>query len=140
MKHENKVKVYYADTDSYGIVWHGAYIKWFEVARVELSGLLGIDIKVLEEMNVQMPVVEMNIRYKSPARALDELLIESEIAEVRKASITFSHKVTNLTTNTLVLNATTTIVTTDSNGKLYRRMPEYLYERYSNALLQLQPS
>ena len=49
IKHENIVKIYYKDTDCYGIVWHGAYIKWFEVGRVELSHLAGIDFKTLDD-------------------------------------------------------------------------------------------
>jgi acyl-CoA thioester hydrolase len=133
MQHKNIVKVYYADTDSYGIVWHGAYIKWFEVARVEISAMLDIDFKILESMGVQMPVVELNVRYKSPARALDELLIESEVGELKKTSITFNHKITNLTTGKIVLNANSTVVTTDIDGKLYRKIPDYIFEKYNTS-------
>lgn len=134
MKHLNTVKVYYADTDSYGIVWHGSYTKWFEIGRVELSGLLGIDFDVLEQMQVQMPVVELNIRYKSPAKLMDEIIIESEIGELKKTSVTFAHKISNKATGALIVTAASTIVTTDLNGKLIRKMPEYLYEKYSAAL------
>lgn len=138
MKHENHVKVYYVDTDSYGIVWHGAYIKWFEVARVELSGMLGIDFETLENMKIQMPVVDLHVRYKSPARLMDKLLIETQIAELKKTSITFGHKIYNKTSEKLVLTATSTVVTTDINGKLYRKMPDYLYENYKKTIIQKQ--
>jgi len=134
MLHKNYVKVYYVDTDSYGIVWHGAYVKWFEVARVELSAMLGIDFKELETMEVQMPVVELNIRYKSPARAMDELLIKSRIDVLKKTSVTFGHSITNLTTGKTVLNATSMIVTTDFNGKLYKKIPDYLFDKYQSAI------
>ena len=31
-----RVKVYYADTDAGGVVYHGSYIRWLEAARFEL--------------------------------------------------------------------------------------------------------
>lgn len=129
MKHENKVKVYYSDTDSYGIVWHGAYIKWFEVGRVELSEMAGVKFIELDKLGILLPVVDLNCRYKSSPKILEELLIATELKELRGPSITFAHTVKNLTTDSLVLNATTTIVATDMNGKLFRRIPEYLGEK-----------
>ena len=126
MKHENIVKIYYKDTDSYGIVWHGAYIKWFEVGRVELSALFGIDFKMLDDMEILLPVVELNCRYKSPARVLDELLVTTEIKELAPISITFLHTVKNIKTENLILTATTKVVPTGKNGKLMKKMPDYL--------------
>ncbi|MDD3012785.1 MAG: thioesterase family protein [Candidatus Gastranaerophilales bacterium] len=131
MKHENIIKIYHKDTDCYGIVWHGAYIKWFEIGRVELSHLAGIDFKILDELEILMPVVELNCRYKSPAKLLDELCITTEIKELKKTSITFLHVIKNNNNDNLILNATTTIVTTDKNGKLYRNMPDFLYEKFN---------
>ena len=29
-------KVQYADTDAYGVVWHGSYLRWMEEGRVKL--------------------------------------------------------------------------------------------------------
>jgi len=134
MKHENIAKIYHKDTDCYGVVWHGAYIKWFEVGRVELSHLAEINFKLLDEMEILMPVVDLNCRYKSPARLLDEICITTEIKELKKTSIIFSHVIKNTDTKNLILNATTTIVTIDKNGKLLKNMPEYLYEKYRKIL------
>jgi len=134
MKHENIIKIYHKDTDCYGVVWHGAYIKWFEIGRVELSHLAGIDFKKLDEMAILMPVVELNCRYKSPARLLDELCVTTEIKALKKTSITFSHMMKNIHNNNLILNATTTVVTIDKDGKLLKKMPDFLYEKYSKIL------
>ena len=35
MENVQNIRVMYSDTDAYGVIWHGAYVKWFEVARVE---------------------------------------------------------------------------------------------------------
>ena len=130
LKHINKVKIYHADTDSYGIVWHGAYLKWFEVGRVEVANMLGATIKELEDSGILLPVVELNCRYKSPARLLDEILIETEVSALTRASITFKHTITNENTELLVLTALTTCVTTDKNGKLFRKIPDEIYKKF----------
>lgn len=130
MKHENIVKIYYQDTDCYGIVWHGAYIKWLEIGRVELSKLVGIDFKVLNQMEILLPVVNLNCRYKHPSRLFDDICITTSLEELKKSSITFGHVIENINTKKIILQASTTIVTTDNNGKLFRVMPEYLYSCY----------
>lgn len=136
MKHTQEIKVYYADTDTYGIVWHGAYVKWFEIGRVELSNMLGVDFIELEAEEVQMPVVELNCRYKSPARLFDELVIETEIGQINKASFTFNHNIYNKTTEKQVLSAFSTVVTTNGEGKLFRKIPENIGEKFKKAVTE----
>lgn len=130
MKHENFVKIYHHDTDCYGIVWHGAYFKWFEAGRIELSQLMGIDFKTIEKMGILMPVVEINCRYKSPARLLDEICITTELNELKNFSLSFRHTIKNIKTDNLIINAITTVVTADYDGKMHRKMPDYLFENY----------
>lgn len=134
MKHENIVKIYYQDTDCYGIVWHGAYIKWFEIGRVEYSRMLGIDFDTLDQMDILLPVVELNCRYKSPARLMDEIVISTRLGELKKLSITFDHEIRNKHSDALILSANSTIVATSKDGRLLRRMPEYLLENYVKAV------
>jgi acyl-CoA thioester hydrolase len=131
MKYSQEIKVYYADTDTYGIVWHGAYIKWFEIGRVELSNLLGIDFTELEKEGIQMPVVELNCRYKSPARLFDDLVIVTELGQINRASFTFNHNIYNKTATKSVLSAYSTVVITDINGKLFRKIPENILEKFT---------
>jgi len=130
MKFIQKVKVYHSDTDCYNVVWHGAYAKWLEIGRVELSEQIGIKFEELDKMNIKMPVVELNIRYKSPARLFDNLEIITYIQELKKTSTKFGHVIKNTEKGMEILTATSTIVTTDEAGKMFRSMPPYLYEKY----------
>jgi len=134
MEYTQKVKIYHSDTDCYNVVWHGAYAKWLEAGRIEFSEKIGIKFEELENMNIHMPVVELNIRYKHPARLFDELEIITTLKELKKTSVIFEHVITNSNSGMVILTATSTIVTTDTNGKLFRTMPEYLYEKYENIL------
>jgi acyl-CoA thioester hydrolase len=134
MKHENLVKIYHKDTDCYGVVWHGAYIQWFEMGRVELSNLAGIDFNYLDKHEILMPVVELNCRYKHPGKLFDRLSITTELKELKQTSISFSHTIQNIDTESLILTAVTTVVTTNKKGKMHRKMPDYLFEKYKNLL------
>jgi len=134
MEYTQKVKIYHSDTDCYNVVWHGAYAKWLEAGRIEFSEKIGIKFEELENMNIHMPVVELNIRYKRPAKLFDELEIKTTLQELKKTSATFGHVIKNINSGMVILTATSTIVTTDTNGKLFRTMPEYLYEKYENIL------
>ena len=135
MEYIQNIRILYSDTDSYGVVWHGAYTKWFEAARVGLVEELGLPLAELEENGTVFPVVEMNIRYKSSARMNERIVIKTNITEVKPLSVTFEHKVYEKNTNTLRVIAHTTIVVIDAKtGKMYRRMPEELYSKFINCV------
>ena len=134
MEYIQEIRVLYSDTDSYGVVWHGAYTKWFEAARVELVEMLGLDLETLEKNKILFPVVEMNIRYKSSAKMNERIIIKTHISEIKPVSVTFEHKVFEKNTNQLRVIAHTTIVATDINtGKIYRKMPEDILTKFLNA-------
>lgn len=131
MEFTQEIRVLYSDTDAYGVVWHGAYTKWFEAARVGLVESLGLPLETLEADGILFPVVEMNIRYKSSAKMNEKIVIKTNIAELKPLSVMFEHKVYEQKTNTLRVIAHTTIVVIDAKtGKMFRRMPDELYSKF----------
>ena len=76
MKHEFKQKVFYSDTDAYGVVWHGSYLRWLEMGRIELCEKAGYSLTKLYDANITLPVVDLNVRYKSPAKLEEEAVSE----------------------------------------------------------------
>ena len=74
MKHTFEQKVYYSDTDAYGVVWHGSYLRWLEMGRVEYCEDLGLNLIELEKQDIVMPVTNMNIRYKANANIICYIL------------------------------------------------------------------
>jgi acyl-CoA thioester hydrolase len=71
--HQIQVRVRYSETDQMGVVYHGNYIPYFEIGRVEWLRDKGISYKSMEESGIGLPIVSMNINYKKSAR-YDELL------------------------------------------------------------------
>ncbi|WP_268847613.1 acyl-CoA thioesterase [Flavobacterium aestivum] len=71
--HQIQVRVRYSETDQMGVVYHGNYIPYFEIGRVEWLRNKGISYKRMEESGIGLPIVNMNINYKKSA-VYDELL------------------------------------------------------------------
>ena len=85
--HRFAVRVYFADTDLSGVVYHANYLHWFEQARSELLRLLGIEQRSVQEAGEgAYAVAELTIRYLRPARLDDQLVIETRAEELRAAS------------------------------------------------------
>src|SRR5699024_12812385 len=77
--HFSKVRVRYGETDQMGVVHHGNYPQYFELARLAWLEEFGISYKSMEENGVMLPVYEMNIKYKQSAFFDDELTIETTL-------------------------------------------------------------
>jgi len=81
--HRFALRVYYDDTDAGGVVYHANYIRWFERARSDLVELLGIDQRAALDSGAGLyTVAELTIRYLSPARLGDAVVIETSARDV----------------------------------------------------------
>jgi len=65
-------------TDHAGVLWHGYYLNWLEEARIDALFKVGIKYTDLIKDGYEMPVVSIEIKYKSPILHGEEILIESE--------------------------------------------------------------
>ena len=83
----------YAETDAAGVVYHGNYLTYFEVARVELLRALGHPIASIEAQGVRLPVVEARLKYLRPARLDDLLDVGVSVESIGPASFAFDYEV-----------------------------------------------
>ncbi len=126
-------KVYYADTDAYGVVWHGSYLRWLEMGRVDFCEEMGYTLVELQAQNIALPVVNINVRYKSSAKINDKMIITTSVQKFNSLSVTFEQHIINKETGKTFIEATVDVVAIDNNGKLYRRMPKILTEIFEQA-------
>ena len=61
--HNTFVKVRYAETDQMGVVHHGNYAEYLEIARLDWLSALGISYKSMEEEGVMLPVYELHFKF-----------------------------------------------------------------------------
>ena len=95
MRIDVKVRVIYGDTDAMGIVYHGNYLRWFEVGRTELFRALGIVYRDLEARGYYLPLTQSYCHYHAPARYDDVIVVETSISEWGRASIRFNYIIWN---------------------------------------------
>jgi len=124
MKHAFSSKVYYSDTDAYGVVWHGSYLRWLEMGRVMLCEKAGYKLSELEKEDIVLPVAELNVKYKNSAKLEDEIIIETEVIDKGRFYITFQQFVKDEKSQKTYIEAIVKVVAIHKDGKLYRSLPE----------------
>jgi acyl-CoA thioester hydrolase len=85
--------VRFYELDPYGHVNHSVYIQYFEAARVEWLTEVGFPLEQLQADGIQIVVTELNTRYLGSAGPSDRLTIQSELAELRRASMSFRQQI-----------------------------------------------
>jgi acyl-CoA thioester hydrolase len=90
---EHPIRIYWEDTDAGGIVFYANYLKFFERARTEWLRALGFGQQVLRDESGGMFVVsETTVKYHSPARLDDTLVVTAELQTGGKASLSIAQR------------------------------------------------
>lgn len=126
--HVSYVKVRYAETDQMGVVHHGNYAQYFEIARLEWLKAIGVSYKKMEETGVMLPVYELQTKFLKPAVFEDELKIEVKLKELPSVKITFEYVIYNQNKELLTTGATT-LVFMDAISKKPIRCPKYILDK-----------
>jgi len=105
---KTEVKVRYGETDQMGVVYHGNYAQYFEIARINWLEELGFSYKKMEDEGVMLPVIELNTKFKSSAFFDDKLTIITTLKSRPSVKIEFEYELYNekqelLTTGDTVL-------------------------------------
>jgi acyl-CoA thioester hydrolase len=95
--HRLHARVYYADTDFSGLVYHARYLEFLERGRTDYLRLLGVHHTelaggILGESIVWV-VRRMEIEFKSAARIDDILTIETRTAEISGARVRMAQSI-----------------------------------------------
>ena len=121
-EHRFALTVYFEDTDAYGIVYYANYLKFMERARSDFIRAVGVDQAAeLRATGSAYAVVEVDIRYKRPAKLSDDLLVVSTVEQVRASSVDIQQRVMRGTE--LLTEARVTAAFLDGQGRP-RRQPK----------------
>ena len=120
-----KVRIYYEDTDSGGVVYYGNYLRYFERARTEFLRERGCEVSGFIQSGFLFVVTKVEVSYHYPAHYDDILKIETRLENVRKASFVFFHKVYLSGGDTLLVDAQVKLACVDGRGRP-KRLPERL--------------
>ena len=115
---EVRIRVRYAETDQMGVVYHANHFVWFEVGRVEFLRQLGFSYKEMEEQDgCHIAVVDARCRYKAPARYDDEVIVRTQLKNLRESLVHFAYELLRAADGLLLAEGETTHVVIDREMK-----------------------
>lgn len=107
LRAEITLEVPFHDVDSMGIVWHGHYVKYLEIARTALIRSVNLDVPQMEATGHMWPIVSCEMKYVRPLRYGQSFRVQVDLLE-HQNRIKMAYLITDAA-NGEVLNRATTI-------------------------------
>jgi acyl-CoA thioester hydrolase len=82
--HEVELRVPFHDLDPLSMVWHGNYLKYFDIARSELFHSLGVDLfSYFTRTSCLFPITKTSTKHIISLRYRDEFKCRATVIEAR---------------------------------------------------------
>ncbi|MEF3307574.1 thioesterase family protein [Paenibacillus sp. GYB004] len=94
--HGYEIRVRYGETDRMGVVYHPNYATWFEVGRTELIRERGLPYSRIEELGLYLPVIELESKFRLPAKYDDRIAIYTRIRSYNHLTVHFESQIRRL--------------------------------------------
>ncbi len=121
------IRVYWEDTDAGGVVYHGAYVRFFERARTEYLRSLGVEQSALQrDRGILFAIVGMDLRFDAAARLDDQLAASCELVGRRAVSLVFNQDLHRVDDNVRIARATVRAACLDAVSFKPRAIPDDL--------------
>lgn len=128
-KSEITIKVPFYDNDPMGIVWHGNYIKYLEVARCDMFDKIGYNYIDMNDDGLTYPLAKMDLKFINPATFNQELKIVTTLEEIEPA-IVIKYVISDLKTEKKIFKAKSLQIRVNiSNGQSEYLAPQRLKEK-----------
>ncbi len=110
-----EVRVRYAETDQMGVAHHANYLIWCELARTRHMAEQGVNYRDLEAGGLRLPVVELHMRYRAPARYDDVVRVRCWVRNVASRMVEFGYTLERQEDDLLFATARTSLIAVDCN-------------------------
>jgi len=122
--------VRYSETDQMSFVYHGNYVKYFEMGRIAWLNKLGFSYKKMEEDGILLPVIDLNINFKKSALFDDKLSLITKLIRIPSYMIEFEYKI--IKQGVLITSGYTKLIFLNSKTNKPMRCPDQII----NALIK----
>jgi len=119
------VKIPFHDADPAGIVWHGRYFKYFELARCELLEAIGYSYRQMAESGYLWPVVDLQVRFVRPLKFEQRIRIRARLDEW-EYRLRISYVINDDSENVVARGRTDQAPVREATGELVLGCPEVL--------------
>ena len=122
-KFASEIRVRLSETDSLGVVYHGTFFTYFDVAKMEYLRARGLleEFRTGESLNL---IVHASADFRSPARFDDVILVHVRVARIGESSVTFEYRVELKVDGRLVAEGRSVLSFIDSKTWTPSRVPD----------------
>ena len=118
-------EVPFHDVDVLKVVWHGHYLKYFELARTRLLRSIGLDAGDVIGARYQLMVSESRCRHIRPLRYGDRFEVVAWLGE-SSHHLAVKFQIDEIASGKKCATGQTTLVTLDLEGRLVHRTPDLI--------------
>jgi acyl-CoA thioester hydrolase len=123
-----EIEVPFHDVDSLGIVWHGHYYKYLELARTALLRACQLDARDLRKLGFGMVMIESRCRHVAPLRYADVARVSAWFRDVRHR-IRIAYEIVRAADGVRVARAETMLASVTRDGELLLETPAPVLRR-----------
>lgn len=119
--------VRWSDVDFAGVIFYGAYVRFFEIAETELFREAGVPYaKVFERFDIWLPRVHLDCDFHYPARLDDQLRVAAYFTRFGRSSVGLNFDVLHVGSGRLAAVAHEVLVCADRTALKPRELPTEL--------------
>ncbi|HVI51355.1 MAG TPA: tol-pal system-associated acyl-CoA thioesterase [Candidatus Sulfotelmatobacter sp.] len=132
-EHVLPMRVYYAETDAGGVVYHASYLNFAERARTEMTRLIGLDqVRLRADADLLFAVRSCEMEFLRPARLDDLLTVRSKLIHLGGASLHVAQSILRGTEELVTLMVRLVCMTGEAKAA---RIPNDLRDRLQSYLV-----
>ncbi len=133
MVNQLEIAIRFYEVDAMGIVWHGHYLKYFELGREALAQQHGFNYMTVQKQGYFTPVIKSVCEHKSSLKYGDVALIETTFKISQAAKLVFNYKIYRKSDLKLCATGETIQVFTNLAGELQIINPPF-FETWKNSV------
>lgn len=123
------IEIPFHDIDVMGIVWHGHYAKYLEIARCAMLDTIGYNVPEMKASGYAWPVIEMNTRYAAPLLFQQKVQVEASLVEVENR-MKINYRIFDLETGKRLSKAyTVQVAVSIESGEMLFASPRALLDK-----------
>jgi acyl-CoA thioester hydrolase len=115
--------VRFPEVDAYGVVWHGNYVLYMEVARNALCAAAGLTPAEALAAGYKVPITKVEVQLKKPARLDDRLQVSAWLIPPETAKLQMTYVVRRLPELEILATGSTEQVLLNPRGELLLSFP-----------------
>lgn len=122
-----RLEIPFNDCDPLNIVWHGNYIKYFELAREAFGQKYDFDVLHFYDQGFATPIVHASANYKRPLRYRDVALIKAVWRHTDAAKVIFDYEIKKEGSDELICHGNTIqVIVAAKTMELALTVPDFI--------------